>query len=612
MATPPEEIERQHAAAQLLVDQGLPSSPSGNHGEIPLAFKQLPTAELLLDDGDEKKQHEESLSSDSFFPCWTSRGTVDVTKLQDLLREGYDGGARGTKDDQSIKRKAYKPSDVVSSTDLWDETNAAVNNVSICRPSHDAWGIRKVALVFADDFLSRIYQLPWWHDRDDLREAVQPILKLLGIEERQVVRLLFASLPPGVTIPVHHDSGAWVRETHRIHVPVLVKNPSKVLFRCGLTENSLQRIDCQPGHVFEINNQAKHAVSNCDDDHRVHLILDYVDADSARTEQPRIQLNAGEVLVQTRRSMDRLADAGSRPTPSFFILGAQKAGTTSLYEYMCEHPLVVKARRRETHCLDWRWNDKLDTLENQRAWCHRFYYTEELCRHPSCLTGDSTPSYLLDSRRVIPRLKSVFNWPVKFFVILRDPVRRALSHYAMVTSDEGTEAQLRARGAEWRNKSIQQVVNEELKHMKDVGLIPYFDIATGTVDEEAFRVFSGSRAENEAWDRFLEAVPLNTGSHCILARGMYELNLRPWLAAFDRDDFLILKLESMQEDVRTTMCQVWKHLDVPPIRVKDTAPKNQRQYDSIIGAELEALLRGFYEPHNRNIEKLMNYKSGNR
>jgi len=102
--------------------------------------------------------------------------------------------------------------------------------VSITRPSHDSWGIKKIIFLFCDDFCSRIYELPWWHSRPDFRTAIDPILQVLGIREpkRQLVRLLLASLPPGVTIPVHHDTGEWVRQTHRVHVPILVQRPDQV------------------------------------------------------------------------------------------------------------------------------------------------------------------------------------------------------------------------------------------------------------------------------------------------------------------------------------------------------------------------------------------------
>jgi len=106
-------------------------------------------------------------------------------------------------------------------------------------------------------------------------------------------------MPPGVTIPHHHDTGDWVNKTHRVHVPVIT-DAEKVLFRCGGGSwEDMKRVRCDEGRVFEMNNQAKHAVSNHWSSNRVHLILDYVDADFKIEE--RIKLRKGEELVQTRR-----------------------------------------------------------------------------------------------------------------------------------------------------------------------------------------------------------------------------------------------------------------------------------------------------------------------
>ena len=95
----------------------------------------------------------------------------------------------------------------------------------------------------------------------------------------------------------------------------------------------------------------------------------------------------------------------------------------------------------------------------------KFFYYEDLKSHPSCLTGDSTPSYLLHSDIVIPRVKQVCPW-VKIIVMLRNPVDRALSHYRMVTSEDGTEAQKMVRGRNWVEKSFEQVI-EEVSHHED-------------------------------------------------------------------------------------------------------------------------------------------------
>ena len=38
--------------------------------------------------------------------------------------------------------------------------------------------------------------------------------------------------------------------------------------------------------------------------------------------------------------------------PNFFIVGAQKAGTTSLYQYLNQHPQVYMSPRKEPHFFE--------------------------------------------------------------------------------------------------------------------------------------------------------------------------------------------------------------------------------------------------------------------
>lgn len=150
----------------------------------------------------------------------------------------------------------------------------------------------------------------------------------------------------------------------------------------------------------------------------------------------RYAISAGQVINQTRRSLDLAGEESSRPSPAFIILGAQKAGTTSLYEYNCQHPLVVKGKRRETHYFDWRWNNRLSTGEEHHNYYMNFYNKDALAKYPSLATGESTPSYLLHSDIVIPRVKMVCPG-TKFLVMLRNPTARAFSQYQMSIDQSG-------------------------------------------------------------------------------------------------------------------------------------------------------------------------------
>lgn len=664
-ATPAEEIAKQHAEACAIVDSAMPCAPRVDHGEVPLHWKERPTASLstdcppnLIANPNSPYESVEVVenSNTSKYPDWciSSRGQVDVAPIVKLIREGVNEPAalpppstsqpvakskilKNKKNGASSKvssknKKAPSPTTSkksitkqtsFSTTNLWNEQNASQNNVKITRPSHDAWGIKKIILIFCDDFLHTIYTLPYYQHSNkvgkEMHAAVQPILDTLGIQQSQLVRCLMAGLPPGVTIPVHHDTGEWVKYTHRVHVPIVVPDPAKVLFRCGLTEETMERIDCTPGHVFEMNNQAKHAVSNVGDQFRVHLILDYVDLSflemraSQNCPTKRVNLAPGEILTQTRRSIDRALDAGGKtnPQPSYLILGAQKAGTTSLYEYINQHPWVVKAKRRETHCFDWRWDSNLKSTEARRKHCLDFYHAETMKAYPSLITGDSTPSYLLDYYRVIPRVKECFNHEPQLIIMTRDPIKRAVSHYIMVTSNDGTLEQKAVRGMEWRDKSLEEVFEQDVRNMKEDGLLPYWDLESKTVDRELFDGFVNSREEDEAWERYVTTrIPLSTGSYSPLARGLYALQCRQWFRSFAKSKFLVMKLEDMSFNAKGTqwaMDKACAHLGLPRFEVPDGEKKNSREYrDPLDGKEeLKGWMQRFFAPQNERFGKML-------
>lgn len=338
--------------------------------------------------------------------------------------------------------------------------------------------------------------------------------------------------------------------------------------------------------------------------------LDYIDDQLLEENSApiRVRLSPGERLHQTRRTISRECDYGKRPTPSFMILGCQKAGTTSLYEYLNQHPLIIRAKRRETHCLDWRFNTD-QNVEEQRRHCLSFYYYEELQNHPSLLTGDSTPSYILHPDIVIPRIKLVFSDAVpelKFFVMLRDPVKRCFSHYQMVTSEDGTEEQKMNRGTNWQNKSFEEVVNEDFHLMRQVGLIPYWK-DDNSVDEEEFKQFVGSSDELAAFSRYQQYIPMNRGSHSPVVRGIYHLQLRRWFQEFSHDAFMVISLETLSTSSsgQLILSQAFEHLGLPPIQVEDTSPKNKRPYSEKIKPETQILLECFYSMHNAVLHTIL-------
>ena len=125
-------------------------------------------------------------------------------------------------------------------------------------------------------------------------------------------------------------------------------------------------------------------------------------------------------------------------SPTFLLVGAAKAGTTSLFQYLSQHPAIftpsVKEPRYFAIAEDeheaWKgpeWMDGLDDahfISDWETYCSLFEGSE------SCeASGEASTLYLYDPKapeRIARRLPNVH-----VFAVLRHPVDRAFSHWVM-------------------------------------------------------------------------------------------------------------------------------------------------------------------------------------
>ena len=158
--------------------------------------------------------------------------TIPICEWSQPFHEHY-AYLRGSIDIQGLKDKLRS-----LPKDFWKDENQQ-DNVKIIRPAHDAWGIEKIIFTFCDDFLLKILDLPYSQEAS-WKELLLPIYAVLGIEHERVVRCLLARMPPGVKIPVHHDTGLWVQHTHRCHVAI--DTSDAVEFLVGPTPESMRPV----------------------------------------------------------------------------------------------------------------------------------------------------------------------------------------------------------------------------------------------------------------------------------------------------------------------------------------------------------------------------------
>jgi hypothetical protein len=115
--------------------------------------------------------------------------------------------------------------------------------------------------------------------------------------------------------------------------------------------------------------------------------------------------------------------------PNFFLVGAAKAGTTSIYTYLSQHPKVFFPRVKEPHFFTQvRPAPELRFLIE--AVGKRSAYLRLYARAVGhCVIGDASPSYLWHPK--VPQRIRADVPQAKIGIILRDPVERAYSHYLM-------------------------------------------------------------------------------------------------------------------------------------------------------------------------------------
>jgi hypothetical protein len=118
----------------------------------------------------------------------------------------------------------------------------------------------------------------------------------------------------------------------------------------------------------------------------------------------------------------RLITAPVRVLPDFVIIGAQRSGTTSLYELLGQHPQVRPARQKEVHFFD----APPRHLLHYRA---SFPVGPRSAERRSWRTGEATPSLLYHPGA--PARMAAALPRARFVAILRDPVDRAYSHWAL-------------------------------------------------------------------------------------------------------------------------------------------------------------------------------------
>ena len=108
--------------------------------------------------------------------------------------------------------------------------------------------------------------------------------------------------------------------------------------------------------------------------------------------------------------------------PNFLVIGAMKAGTTSLYRYLCQHPQVLMPQTKE-----------LDFFVEEEKWkLGRGWYERQFqgLREDVIAVGEASTGYSKYPKYSgVPGRIAMLLPDVRLIYLVRHPVERMLSHY---------------------------------------------------------------------------------------------------------------------------------------------------------------------------------------
>ena len=261
--------------------------------------------------------------------------------------------------------------------------------------------------------------------------------------------------------------------------------------------------------------------------------------------------------------------------PDFLIIGAQKCGTTALYNYLSQHSQILPAKHKEIHYFDYRTN-------HGELWYRRCFPTrhqigrEQKHLNLPVITGEASPSYLLYPNAA-PRA-AAFVPDAKLLVLLRNPVDRAWSHYQMN----------RSKGLVYDREQKCEVPREPLS----------FDDALAQEEArlQAALLCMEKSDERSLWWRM----------HSYQKRGLYASQIKRWLEFFPREQFLFVDSAELLRDTSASFYRVLDFLQVQPLDLPVYEQKHVGNYKESMSPETRQQCIKYFRPHNEELHTLLN------
>ena len=255
-----------------------------------------------------------------------------------------------------------------------------------------------------------------------------------------------------------------------------------------------------------------------------------------------------------------------RQLPDFIIIGAGRAGTTALYSYLIQHPLIAAASTDNNESVaDLHFFEYI--ISNNIQWYKSHFpilFSKSNKHKNSFITGEYTSTYMYHPD--VP--KRIFNLlpKIKLIVILRNPIDKAYSTY-----------QQQFRFGEYTT-SFEDAINAEFRRI------------------DLNKDFPELNSDNPNFKNYV--------AQNIIRHGIYADYLETWLEIFNKEQILILNSDDLKKSTKETLRRVFNFLNVSNYDIKDTSQVNVGKYPTINKITRKKLIE-FFKPHNQRLNKLL-------
>ncbi len=305
----------------------------------------------------------------------------------------------------------------------------------------------------------------------------------------------------------------------------------------------------------------------------------------------------------------RLVDGRTRP--EFMLVGGAKCGSTSFARYLSAHPQVKIPGPKEPHYWSWR---------RFHAKYQNFFVNESpiLDAGPGqYVSGEFSTSSLIHP--LVPRRVQANLPGLKTFVLLRNPVDRAYSHFTMSK-----------RAGQEKDCSFEEIVRREMDEIPE--LLAAHERGFLDMEGDAKSCYSTINGTPISVVKHKQGLPKrkirddldlkNFYFRSYVFRSLYHDQLHRWLRLFPRRQLMIIQSERFFDNEADSMNEVAEFLGLEPFEFQ-LADQLQRSWGGGVSDFFEKpqdysamddatrrILTDFFEPYNQQLYRLINEDFG--